>query len=167
MFVLFSAFLFLIAFGTICLHLFLTMRSLRSAETSGASLVAADRYRPMLRLLSENDLALIEADPKLKKAMKAKRCALFRGYLRCLTRDYAVLLAGVRDAMVQSGVDRPDLARALARNRILFALAICKVEFRLALHATGAGTVDISGLVDALEALRGQVRVMTAAPMTA
>jgi hypothetical protein len=164
----FASALFLIAFGAVGLQFVLKMRSLRARQLSNSVLLARGRYRPMLRLLSDSDLALLEADPHLKRSLKAKRRALFRGYLRCLTRDYAVLLAGVRDAMVQSGVDRPDLARALARNRVLFALAICKVEFRLALHATGAGTVDISGLVDAIEALRGQVRVMTTAvPMTA
>ena len=43
---------------------------------------------------------------------------------------------------------------------MLFALAICKVEYRLALHTAGIGHVDISGLVEALEALRGQVTVL-------
>src|SRR6266853_3926423 len=166
MFVFFSAFLFLIAFGTIGLHLFLTMRSLRSAETSGASRVAADRYRPMLRLLSSEDLAFVSADSKLQRALRASRRDLFRGYLRSLTRDYAHLLAGVREAMVQSKIDRPDLARALARNRVLFALTICKVEMRLAMHATGAVTVDVSGLVDALETLRGQAGALSTAPFS-
>ncbi len=92
----------------------------------------------------------------------AWRRDLFGGYLRCLTTWIGGrLLAGVREVMVQSGVDRPDLARALAKNRVLFATAICKVEFRLALHATGVGNVDISGLVDALEALRGQVNALS------
>jgi hypothetical protein len=158
--------LFLIAFGAIGLQFVLKMRSLHARATASTALMAADRYRPMLRLLSDNDLAFL-ADSKLRKSLKTRRRLLFRGYLRCLTKDYATLLSGVRDAMVRSGMDRPALARALARNRVLFALAICKVEFRLALHATGAGTVDISGLVDALEALRGQVRVMTAAPIAA
>ena len=65
-------------------------------------------------------------------------------------------------------MDRPDLAQALAKNRVLFVMAVCKVEMRLTLHAVGVGKVDISGLVDALEALRSQVNVLgAAAPMTA
>ncbi|HWF11142.1 MAG TPA: hypothetical protein VG297_21885 [Bryobacteraceae bacterium] len=158
--------LFLIAFGAIGLQFLVKMRSLHAKAPTSTALLAADRYRPMLRLLSDNDLAFV-ANSKLRRSLKSRRRLLFRGYLRCLTKDYATLLSGVRDAMVRSGMDRPDLARALARNRTLFALAICKVEFRLMLHATGAGTVDISSLVDALEALRGQVRVMTAAPVVA
>lgn len=163
--------LILIAFGFIGLQFLLKMRSLRSQHTEGITdglpLLGADRYRPMLRLLSDEDLAFVSADSKLQRTLRARRRDLFRGYLRCLTRDYARLLGGVRQAMVLSGVDRPDLARALAKNRVLFAVAICKVEFRLALHATGVGSVDISGLVNALEALRGQVSVLSTAAQTA
>lgn len=161
MFIEFSSALFLIAFGAVGLLFVLKLRSLDCKETSTSSFPGADRYRPMLRLLSDDDLALVSSNNKLLKNLKARRRDLFRGYLRCLTRDYAHLLAGVRQAMVDSGIDRPDLARALLMNRILFAMAICKIEVRLALHATGACTVDISGLVDALETLRVQVRAFS------
>jgi hypothetical protein len=152
--------LFLIIFAAAGLEFFLKMRALRATQAGSVPSLTADRYRPMLRLLSQDDLAFIPPEGKLQKAFRAKRRELFRGYLRCLTRDYAHLLAAVRAAMVQSGTDRPDLARALTRNRVLFAAAMCKVEFRLALHAAGIGSVDISGLVDALETLRGQVGVL-------
>ena len=59
--------------------------------------------------------------------------------------------------MAGSGADRPDLARALAKNRMLFSLAVYRIEVRLALHSLGIGTVDISGLVGAFEGLRAQV----------
>jgi hypothetical protein len=161
--------LVLISFGCAGLQFLLKMRSLRSiaAAGGGSPSLAADRYRPMLRLLSDADLAFVSADSKLQRSLRARRRDLFRGYLRCLTKDYARLLAGVRQAMILSGADRPDLARALAKNRALFALAICKIEFRLALHATGVGSVDISGLVDAMETLRGQVGVFSTAAQTA
>jgi hypothetical protein len=157
----FTGSLVLISFGSMCIQFWLKMRSLRSVAAARAPMLTAARYRPMLRLLSDDDLEFVSADPRLKSMLRAKRRDLFRGYLRCLTRDYAHLLAGVRLAMIQSGIDRPDLARALARNRVFFALAVCKVEFRLAMHAIGSGSVDISGLVDALEALRGQVNVLS------
>jgi hypothetical protein len=167
MLLLFIVALVLIVVGCIGLQFLSKMRSLRSAEAGESPLPGADRYRPMLRLLSDEDLAFVSADSKLHRTLRTRRRNLFRGYLRCLTRDYARLLSGVRLAMVQSGADRPDLARALAKNRILFAIAMCKVEFRLALHATGVGSVDISGLVDALEVLRGQVSVLSTANQAA
>jgi hypothetical protein len=164
---LFIGALAMVAFGTIGLQFFFKMRSLSSRASNCTLILSADRYRPMLRLLSDDDLAFVADNSKLRRNLRAKRRDLFRGYLRCLTRDYGYLLTGIRQAMVQSGVDRPDLARALAKNRALFALAVCKIEYRLALHATGLGTVDVSGLVDALETLRSQVRVLSTASVAA
>jgi hypothetical protein len=171
MFLIFVSALLLIALAAVGFTFLWKMRSLRATEVNKAAGRAAsltadryqpDRYQPMLRLLAQDDLAFIPPDSGLQKAIRTKRRELFRGYLRCLTRDYAHLLSGVRAVMLQSGVDRPDLARALAKNRMLFAVAICKVEFRLALHTAGIGSVDISGLVEALETLRSQVTVLSA-----
>src|ERR1035438_3465307 len=92
--------LVLIAFGCIGLEFLLKMRTLRSARAAGSPLLGADRYRPMLRLLSNEDLAFVSADSKLQRILRTRRRDLFRGYLRCLTTDYARLLAGVREAMV-------------------------------------------------------------------
>lgn len=153
---------FLLTFG------FLTWRVLSRVQlparsSSGALGISAERYRPMLRLLSEDDLSFVAANGALHRTLKSGRRKLFRTYLRCLTRDYGYLLAGVRSAMARSGMDRPDLARALAKNRALFALAVYRIEVRLALHSLGLGTVDISGLVEAFEGLRAQVTVLSAA----
>jgi hypothetical protein len=137
----------------------LRMRAMRAAETTGATSVAGDRYRPMLRLLSDEDLQFVPAH--FRSSVRADRRMIFRRYLKCLAKDYARLLAGIRMAMVRSGVDRPELARALAKNRLLFALAVCRIEYRLTLHAAGLGHVDVSGLVEALDALRGQVAAFT------
>jgi hypothetical protein len=157
----YAAGLILIAASCMGFQLLLKVRLLGSRNGPATGVPAADRYRPMLRLLSDDDLAFLPASSQLRATLRARRRTLFRAYLRCLTRDYARLLAGVRYAMVQSGVDRPDLARALAKNRVLFAIAICKVEYRLALHAAGIGHVEIGALVEALEALRSQVSVLT------
>lgn len=159
--------LFFMTLGWLAWQVSLRTRIPRAGETNSVTAMSAARYRPMLRLLSDDDLNFVAANSNLRRTLRARRRELFRGYLRCLTRDYAQLLAGVRSAMVQSGLDRPDLARALAKNRTLFILAIYKVELRLALHAVGVGKVDISGLVDAVEALRSQVSVLAAAPVAA
>jgi uncharacterized membrane protein len=160
-----SAFL-LIAFGSLAWLFFSRMRALGagSAETARGT---TTRYRPMLRLLSEDDFGFLGSNPGLCKTLRAERRKLFRSYLRCLEKDYAGLLACVRLAMVQSGLDRPDLARALARNRALFAVAICKIELRLALHASGTANVDISGLVGAFETLRTEIAGLTPASVAA
>jgi hypothetical protein len=160
---LFITFLLLIAAGS-GTALFLTrMRLLDSAASSSLRLPDADRYRPMLRLLSTADLDFASGNPALSRKIRASRRAIFRGYLRCLTKDYGRLLSGIRQMMVESGVDRPDLAKALAKNRLMFAVALCRIEICLQLHALGIGRVDVSGLVEALAALRGAVSTMTPA----
>jgi len=171
MYALIASALFLVALGALAWQLLPRMRIPGEGEASSvpriSAAISANRYRPMLRLLSDEDLNFVAANSTLHKALRTRRRELFRSYLRCLTRDYAHLLAGIRAAMVQSGMDRPDLAHALAKNRSLFMIAIYKVECRLALHAIGVGKVEIAGLVDALETLRNQVGVLSAAPMTA
>jgi hypothetical protein len=154
---------FLLVFGFVAWRVLSRMRLPSTRSSSGALAVSAERYRPMLRLLSDEDLNFVAANNALLRTLKSRRRELFRSYLRCLTRDYGYLLAGIRSAMAGSAADRPDLARALAKNRALFALAVYKVEFRLALHSLGVGKVDISGLVEAFEGLRAQVTVLSAA----
>jgi hypothetical protein len=157
------ALLISIAIGS-ALMLFVTrLRLLDARVQSQQNLPDVNRYRPMLRLLSENDLEFAASNPKIRSRIRSQRRQVFRGYLRCLTKDYARLLLGIRGMMVEAGEDRPDLAKALARNRAQFALALCRIELNLQLHALGIGRVDVSGLVEALDTLRGAVSVMTPA----
>jgi hypothetical protein len=157
----------LLAAGSGILMLAARMRLLDSVAQSNRPLPDAARYRPMLRLLSDEDLHFAARNPALRAKLAARRRDLFRGYVRCLTKDYARLLASIRRLMVESGVDRPDLAKALAKNRFVFALALCRIELHLRLHALGLSNVDVSGLVEALDGLRTTVNVMTpvAAPV--
>ena len=164
---LFSAFLAVMTAACFAGQFFFRLRALRSAARPSAPMNLADRYRPMLRLLSERDANLLIGNPALRRTVRSQRCKLFRRYLTCLTRDYGYLLQGIRVAMVQSGVDRPDLARALAKNRIHFAWAICRIEYRLALYTVGVGRVDVSGLVLAFDTLREQMTAFTATPLAA
>jgi hypothetical protein len=119
----------------------------------------------MVRLLSDEDAAFVSTHKAIARKLRTDRRKIFRGYLNCLTKDYARLLNGVRLAMVRSGVDRPDLAHALAKNQILFAFALCRIEYRLLLHQVGIGKVDVSGLVDAIDALRTQVSFLAPASL--
>jgi len=154
-----------LAAGSGILMLAARMRLLDSVAQSNRPLADAERYRPMLRLLSDADLKFTARDPALRAKVAAGRRELFRAYVRCLTKDYGSLLGSIRRLMVESGVDRPDLAKALAKNRLVFAMALCRIELHLRLHALGLSNVDVSGLVEALDGLRATVNVMT--PMAA
>jgi hypothetical protein len=159
--------LLLIALASLTARFYAQLRIMREAASRPVPQNLAGRYQPMLRLLSDADLKFGARNPASLKALRAERRTILRSYLACLSKDYASLLAAVRNVMAQSGVDRPDLARALAKNRVLFALAMCKIEFRLAMHWAGAENVEISGLVGAFDALREQVAGFSAVPTLA
>jgi hypothetical protein len=161
----------LVAVGTFALQLLLRLRAMEigavSVHTNGVTANVAGRYRPLLRLLGDEDFGFVAGNPKLLRALRTERRKLFRTYLSCLTKEYGRLLAGIRLVMVQSRVDRPDLARALAKNRVLFAVAICRIEYRLAMQSFGLGKVDISGVVEAFDRLRESAVAMQALPSAA
>jgi hypothetical protein len=48
--------------------------------------------------------------------------------------------------LVSAGVDRPDLARELVRQRLFFYRALAVAEFRLALNAVGFDSVRVPSL---------------------
>lgn len=161
--VLFVSLLILIVSGMIALHVYTRLRYLQAMALSAAPLPAEGRYKPMLRLLSPNDVELIAANKSLSQKFRKQRLVILREYLACLTKDYGRLLAGLRSSMVASSVDRPDLAAALSRNQMLFVIAVCRIEYRIWLYRLGIGTVDVSGLVFAIDALRSQVAVLAPA----
>src|SRR5690349_22619401 len=55
--------------------------------------LSLDRYRPMLRLLDEDDFRELKGQPgftpKMAATLRRQRCQIFRGYLRSLRSDYS------------------------------------------------------------------------------
>lgn len=121
------------------------------------------RYRPMLRLLDGTDFELLNdaGDPKLLRRMRSQRRAIFRGYLRSLRRDHAMLCDCVRALIVQSDTDQGELVSNLYRMETSFRFLVLGVNFRLALHALGANNVAVWGLMDCFEKLRSQAELLS------
>lgn len=163
MFLVFLASLLLITVGCGAFHYAIRFNSLSAGSVTHIPQASSRPYKPMLRLLSREDLQFVSSAPELKKDLRASRRRIFRAYLRCLSKDYSRLLGGVRWIMVNSAVDRPDLAILLSRQRRAFAVAMCRIEWMLALHAAGFDNVkvDVSGLVDAIDNLTGIVNVFS------
>jgi hypothetical protein len=120
----------------------------------------------MERLLSEEDYQFLAAqkgyDPRIVRRLRCERRKIFREYLHCLRRDFGRLEAAARVLMVNSSVDRPDLAKALLRQRLFFTYGVLAAECRLMLHGLGLGTVDTGRLVGSLDAMRAQLGQLTA-----
>ena len=169
------------AVGLLCLAAgmtiaFLLRRLIAGPKTLPVSVdwindLSAIRYRPMERLLSAEDERFLASQPgcnrKMVRRMRSERRRLFRGYLACLSTDFSRVGVALRLIMTHAAQDRPDLAGILYKQQALFAIGILNVHWRLALHALGLGTVDVSGLVRAMEFMRLELRQMIPAESAA
>jgi len=149
-----------ILIGMVGVALTVRMRALRAAERARAAhSVDVSRYAPMQRLLSANDLELVSTDPQLAKLLRNNRYRIFRGYLRCLTKDFGALLGGVREMMVSSNTDQPELAVLLVRSKWTFVLSLSRIEANLWLYRYGIKKVDVSVLVEQMQNLVAQAQM--------
>jgi hypothetical protein len=141
------------------------------AAVDQSLVLSLEKYRPMERLLRNDDFLFLAAQPGfssgLGRRFRSERRRIFRGYLRNLRKDFGRVAAAFHVLIVHSVEDRADLAAGLLRQRLLFAFAMLAVEARLALHAAGVGTVDVSGLVESLETMQRQIRILLTPPQTA
>ena len=137
------------------------------AKFPNAPVCRAGRYRPLLRILSEEDLAPVRNNKRLLRRMRAERADIFRGYIRCLSRDYSRLLSGLSVAAVQSATDRPDLAWAILRSRLLFASTLCRLDVMVLFYRFGVCRVDVSGLAAVVEALSAPAAFRFSSPVAA
>jgi len=129
---------------------------------------SVEKYRPAERLFSADDYEFLARQPgftpRLARRLRAQRRKVFRQYLRCLSRDFDRLYAVARQLLLDSSSDRPELARALVWQWVLFHLGLALVHGRLLLQWLGLGTVDVRGLVSAAEAMRERLFALRAAP---
>src|SRR5450756_22796 len=124
--------------------------------------LSADRYRPMMRLLDSRDVEFLRSEagftPKMESKLRAQRCQIFRGYLRCLDMDFQRVCMALKLVLVQSEQDRPDLSAVLVHHRIMFASGLLAVHFRLFLYRWGICTVDVNHLVRIFDVMRIELR---------
>jgi hypothetical protein len=136
---------------------------LDSDETGGFSL---DRYQSMGRLMAEEDLVFLKSQPGYRAEMgvrwKRERRRIFRLYLAELKADFRRLHAEARQLVAGSGADAAPLVEILVKQQLTFAMAIRALEFRLALQWIGIGRVDITPLIEMVEAMRLDLAQRTA-----
>jgi ribosomal protein L20 len=127
----------------------------------------------MTRLLREKDFKFLAAQPgfspQLGRRFRAARRQVFRSYLRILRKDFRRAASACWILMIRAADDRQDLAKILIRQHLMFALAVFAVEGRLLLHAVGVGTgtVDVRGLLESLETVQSQMRLVLTPPQAA
>jgi hypothetical protein len=132
------------------------------------NIFAPSRYKPMERLLDPADYRFLASQPGHSRGMtrrlRANRVGIFRGYARCLGRDFTRVSNALKMLMVHAPVDRSALVGLLLKQRLLFSANMISLEFRLVLHTFGwtTPTIDVRNLVEALDALGAQLRVVAA-----
>ncbi len=133
-------------------------RRLQAINTEWLSRFSISRYRPMERLFSEEDFRFLAAQegfrPSIARHLRRERARVFRGYLACLRADFGRLEAAAALYMAACSQDRPDLAKALLKRRLVFAHAVAMAELRLILYRFGLGSVDVNRLVVSLDGMR-------------
>ena len=131
--------------------------------------LSTDRYRPMMRLLDSRDIEFLRSQagytPKMESKMRAQRCQIYRGYLRCLDMDFQRVCTALKLVLVQSEQDRPDLSSVLLHNQILFATGLLAVHCRLVLYRWGICTVDADGLMRIFDGMAYELRHRVPAAM--
>jgi len=127
---------------------------------------SVDRYRPMFRLLEDDDIRFLRsqpgATPALVKRLRRQRYQVFRGYLRSLESDFRQAVDGLTMVMLHSPSDRRDIARALIVSRVKFSIGVFRVRCRLSLYRWNVGHEPVAHLVSLFEGL--QLELLALAP---
>jgi len=130
-------------------------------DEAGLKRFSLDRYRPMGRLLADADFEFLarcgQAGMQIARDLRSARRRIFRTYLRDLARDFHRLHGAAKLLLLQSQEDRPDLALLLVKQRLVFALAMLAVEWRLLLHTLGLSAVDTARLLAVVDGLRLEI----------
>jgi hypothetical protein len=129
--------------------------------------LSVERYRPMLRLLNQDDLSFLKSQPGFRpdmaKRLRRQRCDIFKGYLRHLCADFQLTCAALKLIMLHAPIDRPDLASLLLRAQVSFALGLLQIHVRLALYRWGLAGVDVRNLVQLFDGMQLELRSLVPA----
>jgi hypothetical protein len=127
---------------------------------------STNRYRSLERLLSDVDSDWLETvwrssggpqPSKARENLRANRRRVFRMLLATIRRDFARLERIGKAILLESSVDRPDLAGLLVKARIVFGFALLGAEARLLLHWAGVRPAA-GGLLEPLSQLGNALR---------
>jgi hypothetical protein len=147
-------------------RMILRRRSAATQDSDEAPGFSLDRYQPMGRLMAEEDLVFLKSQPGYRAEMgarwKRERRRIFRLYLAELKADFRRLHAHARELVAGSGADSAALVEVLIKQQMTFMMATAALEFRLAMQRIGVGKVDITPLIELVEAMRVDLAQRTA-----
>jgi hypothetical protein len=128
-----------------------------------------ERYRPMERLLSGEDLRFLRQapgySPKLGARWRKQQLRLVGMYLGELRRDFRELHREARAIVANSRQESPDLIRALVAQRVKFEFAAANLEMRILLAQCGLTNVNAAPIIALVESLRLDLSILAPKPM--
>jgi len=152
-----------IGFGIVFARLISRDRIIVPSE-EGDAIFCPSRYRVMEQLLDEADqkLAACAGDREAERKVGKLRVRILRGYMQQLSEDFNRICKASKDLMVNSEVDRPDIAGSLMRQQLLFSFLMMSVEMKLIVFGFGWRGLDVSSLTRTLNGMRAQLQSLAA-----
>jgi hypothetical protein len=150
-------------FGLVFARLISRDRIIVPAE-EGDAIFCPTRYRVMEQLLDEADqkLAACAGDPKAEHKIRKLRVKILHGYMHQLAEDFNSICKATKALLVNSEVDRPDIAGSLMKQQLLFSFLMMSVEMKLIVFGFGWRGVDVSSLTRTLNGMRAQLQCLAA-----
>lgn len=125
-----------------------------------------DAYRPMQRLLDQNDYSFLETQPgyrpSIAKELRAERKQVFQVYLRQLIRDFNKLVHLSNLLLIHSEEDQPELAKAIHQIRMRFFFNVTVTQLSLALPVVRWNTTRATSLIGLLSEMRDSIHTTRA-----
>ena len=152
-----------IGFGLVFARLISRDRIIVPSE-EGDAIFCPTRYRVMEQLLDEADqnLAACRGDREAEHKFRHQRVRILHGYMQQLAEDFNSICKATKVLMVNSEVDRPDIAGSLMKQQLLFSFLLMLVELKLIVFGFGWHGVDLSSLTRTLNGMRAQLQSLAA-----
>jgi hypothetical protein len=158
---------------TVVVHLIPSLLSPKSLPITSEWIeeLSTGRYRPMLRLLSSEDIEVLRRQrgctPKMLKKLRVERCRILRAYLWDLDTTFQRTCMALEIIIANSELDRPDLATALLRGQILFTYRKTAIQFGLVLYRYNLVPVHVNALLKLFGGMRLELRTLVRAEVVA
>lgn len=138
----------------------------RSGSTPSSGGFDMRRYRPIERLLSDDDLAFLASSsikPATLKRVRAERRRLLSRYLKNLETDFSCLQRDARALLLTAPEDRPELAAAIMSQQFAFQRTMWMLRLRLYVPGFSGATAEVSRLVELAETMAMNARPQSGA----
>jgi hypothetical protein len=120
-----------------------------------------DRYAPMTRLATDEDLVYLAAQPgyrpEIGSRLRRDRRRIFGMYLHALAHDFHRWHSMAWRRATKSQEQEARLLRLLMRQELTFWRAVVTIEVRLLLPKTELSHVDVRGLMRSMAAMRREL----------